>query len=175
MLPGTSSQHHILSVLVENKAGVLTRVASLFARRGYNIFSLAVSPTEDPKMSRMTIVVDVETAPLDQIVKQLDKLINVVSISELAPAAAVERELMLVTVRADAGSRGEVLELVTIYEGRIVDVGAESLTLMLAGTPAQLDDATDLLNAYGISGIQRTGRIALPRVGRSASRLRSVS
>ncbi len=175
MLPGTTIQHHILSVLVENKAGVLTRVASLFARRGYNIFSLAVSPTEDPRFSRMTIVVDVESAPLDQITKQLDKLINVVSISELAPANAVERELMLVTVGADAGSRGEVLELVTIYEGRIVDVGPASLTLMLSGTPAQLDDAADLLSSYGILGVQRTGRIALPRVGRSAARLQSVS
>ena len=106
------ARHHTLVVLVENKAGVLARVASLFARRGFNIFSLAVAPTEDDRFSRITIVVDVESAPLEQITKQLYKLINVVKISELDPRESVERELMLVTLRADLTSRGPIIELV---------------------------------------------------------------
>src|SRR5947209_12383854 len=106
-----TSNHHILSVLVENRAGVLARVASLFARRGYNIFSLAVAPSEDPRFSRITIVADVESAPLEQIVKQLFKLIDVVKISELDPATSVERELLLATVRATPETRGQVVEL----------------------------------------------------------------
>src|SRR5947207_14236443 len=105
----TKPVHHTLSVLVENKAGVLTRVAGLFARRGFNIYSLAVAPTDDERFSRITIVVDVESAPLEQVTKQLFKLINVVKISELSPAEAVERELLLVTVRAAAGTRGQVI------------------------------------------------------------------
>ena len=111
------ANHHILSVLVENKAGVLARVAALFARRGFNIFSLAVAPTEDERFSRITIVVDVESAPLEQIVKQLFKLINVVKITELDPRSSVERELLLATVRADAETRGQIIELVQIFEG----------------------------------------------------------
>src|SRR4029453_617686 len=110
-LPGTDARHHTLVVLVENKAGVLARVASLFARRGFNIFSLAVAPTEDDRFSRITIVVDVESAPLEQITKQLYKLINVVKISELDPRDSVERELMLVTLRADVTARSQVIEL----------------------------------------------------------------
>src|SRR5438045_417540 len=117
------NQHHTLVVLVENKAGVLARVASLFARRGFNIYSLAVAPTEDEKFSRITIVVDVESSPLEQITKQLFKLVNVVKISELDPRDAVERELMLATIRADATTRSQVVELISIYEGRMIDVG----------------------------------------------------
>src|SRR5690606_17009420 len=109
---GSSLNHHILSVLVQNRPGVLARVASLFARRGYNIFSLAVAPAEEEGMSRITIVVDVESTPLEQIVKQLFKLIDVVKISELDPRRSVERELLLATVRADAETRGQVVELV---------------------------------------------------------------
>ncbi|HUP69248.1 MAG TPA: acetolactate synthase small subunit, partial [Acidimicrobiales bacterium] len=134
-------KHHTLSVLVENKAGVLTRVASLFARRGFNIYSLAVAPTDDERFSRITIVVDVESKPLEQITKQLNKLINVVEINELAPEESVERELVLLTVRSDAGgSRGQVIELVQVFEGKIVDVGPEKMTIMLAGTPQKIDD-----------------------------------
>src|SRR5436189_5122460 len=106
--------HHTLSVLVENKSGVLSRVANLFARRGYNIFSLAVAPTDDERFSRITVVVDVESAPLEQITKQLFKLINVVKISELDPADSVVRELMLCTVKAEGGTRGQVIELVQV-------------------------------------------------------------
>src|SRR3954465_6884642 len=109
------SNHHILVVLVENKAGVLARVASLFARRGYNIESLAVAPTDDERFSRITIVVDVESSPLEQIVKQLFKLINVVKINELAPDEAVERELLLATVKADVSTRSPVIELVDVF------------------------------------------------------------
>src|SRR3989441_9701839 len=109
-------RHHTLSVLVENKAGVLARVSGLFARRGFNIYSLAVAPTDDERFSRITIVVDVESAPLEQITKQLFKLVNVVKIGELAPHEAVERELMLLTVRAEATSRSQVIELVQVFE-----------------------------------------------------------
>jgi len=167
-------RHHILSVLVENKAGVLARVAGLFARRGYNIYSLAVAPTDDERFSRLTIVVDVESAPLEQIVKQLFKLIHVVKISELAPEAAVERELLLVTVRATGPERSAVIELCDVFEGRIVDVGHDQLTIMLAGHPQKIDDFEDLIRAYGIVELQRTGRIALPRLEKQAPRLRSV-
>lgn len=169
-------KHHTLSVLVENRAGVLTRVASLFARRGFNIYSLAVAPTDDERFSRITIVVDVESKPLEQITKQLNKLINVVQIVELAPDEAVERELMLLTVGADAGgSRGQVIELVQLFEGKIVDVGPQKLTIMLSGTPQKIDDFEDLMRPYGIVEVQRTGRVALPKLERQAPRLRSVS
>ena len=120
---GSAPTHHMLSVLVQNRPGVLARVASLFARRGYNIFSLAVAPTEQDEYSRITIVVDVESAPLEQIVKQLFKLIDVVRISELDPRKSVERELMVATIKASASERGEIVELVNIFEGRILSVG----------------------------------------------------
>jgi acetolactate synthase-1/3 small subunit len=168
-------KHHTLSVLVENKAGVLARVAGLFARRGFNIYSLAVAPTDDDRFSRITIVVDVESAPLEQVTKQLFKLINVVKISELDPDNSVERELMLATVRAEPGTRGQVIELVQVFDGRIVDVGHDQLTVMLTGTPTKLDDFEDLMRAYGIVELQRTGRVALARLDRQAPRLRSVS
>jgi acetolactate synthase-1/3 small subunit len=168
-------KHHILSVLVENKAGVLARVAGLFARRGFNIYSLAVAPTDDEHLSRITIVVDVESRPLEQITKQLFKLINVVKITELAPDEAVERELMLITVKADPEVRGQIIELVQVFEGRIVGVGHDELTLMLAGSPAKLDDLEELVRPYGIVELQRTGRVALPKLDRQAPRLRSVS
>ena len=168
------SRHHILSVLVENRAGVLARVAGLFSRRGYNIYSLAVAPTDDDRFSRITIVVDVESSPLEQVIKQLFKLINVVKISELDTAEATERELLLATVRAEPATRGEVIELVQVFEGRIVDVGYDQVMLMLAGPPSKLDDFEDLMRAYGIVELQRTGRVALPKLERQAPRLRSV-
>ena len=170
----TPTQHHTLSVLVENKAGVLARVAQLFSRRGYNIYSLAVAPTDDDRFSRITIVVDVESSPLEQITKQLFKLINVVKISELAPAESVERELMLATVRADASNRGQVTELAAIFEAKILDVGTDALTVMCAGTPDQLDAMEELLRPFGITDLQRTGRIALPRIPRGTVRLAAV-
>jgi acetolactate synthase-1/3 small subunit len=169
------TSHHILSVLVENKSGVLARVSGLFARRGYNIFSLAVAPTDDPKFSRITVVVDVESAPLEQITKQLFKLISVVKITELHPDEAVERELMLLTVKAEGATRGQVIELVQVFEGKIADVGHDEITIMLAGSPTKLDDFEELMRPYGITEIQRSGRVALPKLERQAPRLRSVS
>jgi acetolactate synthase-1/3 small subunit len=166
--------HHILSVLVQNRPGVLARVAGLFARRGFNIFSLAVAPAEEPEFSRITIVVDVESSPLEQITKQLFKLIEVVKISELDPRRSVERELLLVTVRAGAEQRGQVVELVNIFEGKILAVGVEAITISLDGHPDKLDDFEELLTGYGIVELQRTGRVALPKLDRDA-RLRAVT
>jgi acetolactate synthase-1/3 small subunit len=167
-------QHHILSVLVQNRPGVLARVAGLFARRGFNIFSLAVAPAEEDGFSRITIVVDVEDTPLEQITKQLFKLIEVVKISELDPRRSVERELLLATVRATPEQRGQVIELVNIFEGKILAVGAEALTVSLDGHPDKLDDFEELLAGYGIVELQRTGRVALPKLDREA-RLRAVN
>ena len=165
--------YHTLSVLVENKAGVLTRIASLFARRGFNIYSLAVAPTEDESFSRITIVVDVESAPLEQITKQLNKLINVIKITELHPDHAVERELLIATVRAPADTRGQVIQLVDVFGGRILDVGHEDLTVSVDDEPSRVDDFEELLRPYGIVELQRTGRVALPKIERPA-RLRGV-
>ena len=167
-------RHHTLSVLVENKAGVLARVSGLFARRGYNIFSLAVAPTDDERFSRITIVVDVESASVEQITKQLFKLINVVKISELSPAESVERELLLATVKASPEVRSQVLELVQIFEGKILAVGQEQVTVSLDGHPDKIDDFEELLRPYGIVELQRTGRVALPKLERQAPRLRAV-
>ena len=169
-----ASGHHILTVTVENKPGVLSRVAGLFSRRAFNIFSLAVSPTDDERVSRMTIVVDAESAPLEQVVKQLNKLIPVLKITEIAPGDGVERELMMVTVQATAEVRAQVTELASIFDGKIVDVGFEALTLMVAGQPDKLDAMTDLLKPFGIVELQRTGRIALPKLSRQPSKLRVV-
>ena len=167
-------QHHIFSILVENKFGVLSRIAGLFARRGFNIVSLAVSPTEDERFSRMTIVVDAASAPLEQITKQLHKLIPVIKVMELHPTDAVERELMLVTVKATAEARSQITELASIFEARIEDVGYDALTIMVAGRPDKLDAMTDLLTPFGIVELQRTGRIALPKLARREARLRAV-
>jgi acetolactate synthase-1/3 small subunit len=167
-------QHHILSVLVENKFGVLTRIAGLFARRGFNIVSLAVSPTEDERFSRMTIVVDAESTPLEQVTKQLNKLIPVIKIVELTPGDAVERELMLVTVKATPEARSQITELAAIFEAKIDDVGFESMTIQVAGAPSKLDAISDLLAPFGIVELQRTGRIALPKLARRPARLRAV-
>ena len=171
--PISQPRHHILSVLVQNKAGVLARVASLFARRGYNIFSLAVAPTEDPDFSRITIVVDVEGTTLEQIVKQLFKLIEVVRISELDPGRSVERELLMATVRSDAEHRGQIVEIANIFDAKVLAVGVDALTLSLEGAPDKLDDFEELLRGYGIVELQRTGRIALPKLDREA-RVRAV-
>ncbi len=170
----TDSNHHILSVLVQNRPGVLARVAGLFARRDFNIFSLAVAPAEDEGFSRITIVVDVESTPLEQITKQLFKLIEVVKISELDPRRSVERELLLATVRVAPDVRGQVIELVNIFEGKILAVGVEAITVSLDGHPDKLDDFEELLSGYGLVELQRTGRVALPKLDREA-RLRAVS
>ena len=167
---GSAPTHHMLSVLVQNRPGVLARVASLFARRGYNIYSLAVAPTEQDDFSRITIVVDVESAPLEQIVKQLFKLIEVVRISELDPRKSVERELMVATIRATPEQRGQVVELANIFEGKILSVGQDAIILSMDGSPEKLDDFSDLLRQYGIIESQRTGRVALPKLDRAAKK-----
>jgi acetolactate synthase I/III small subunit len=173
-MASNTTGHHILTVTVENKPGVLSRVAGLFSRRAFNIFSLAVSPTDDERFSRMTIVVDAESAPLEQIVKQLNKLIPVIKITEVAPNEGVERELLLVTVQATSEARGHVTELASIFDGKIVDVGHDSLTIMVAGQPDKLDAFSDLAKPFGIVELQRTGRIALARLARQPVKLRSV-
>ncbi len=162
--------HHVLSVLVENKAGVLARVAQLFSRRGYNIYSLAVAPTDDENFSRLTVVVDLESATLEQITKQLHKLINVIKITEINPLEAVQQELLLAIVSTDAQSRSQILELADIFGAKVLDVGLERLTLALADSPEKLDDFTELIKGFGIVEIQRTGRVALAKLSRSGSR-----
>jgi acetolactate synthase-1/3 small subunit len=173
-MAGGGISHHILTVLVENKPGVLSRVAGLFSRRGFNIFSLAVSPTDDERLSRMTIVVDAETAPLEQVVKQLNKLINIIKITEVAPEDGVEREMLMLTVRATSEARSQITELTAIFEAKIVDVGYEAMTIMVGGEPDKLDAFSDLVKPFGIVELQRTGRIALPRLSRQPTRLRAV-
>ena len=174
MTNGDDIQHHLLSVLVENKAGVLARVSGLFARRGFNIISLAVAPTEDERLSRITIAVDVASAPLEQVTKQLFKLINVVKITELDPRSAVERELLLVTTDAPPAIRSQIIELVDVFEGRILNVGHDRLTISLDGHPDKLDDFEDLMRGYGINELQRTGRVAMAKLEREVPRLRSL-
>lgn len=154
---------HILSVLVENKPGVLARVAGLFARRGFNIDSLAVGETEDRAVSRMTIVCSAEGKPLDQITKQLDKLINVLKIAELAHDDAVERELAMIKVGVDAGKRAEVLEIAEIFRAKVLDVDAAALTIEATGAPEKILALEELLRPYDIVEMARTGRIALAR------------
>jgi acetolactate synthase-1/3 small subunit len=171
---GSSLNHAILSVLVQNRPGVLARVSSLFARRGYNIFSLAVAPAEDDAQSRITIVVDLESAPLEQMVKQLFKLVDVVKISELDPRRSIERELLLATVRAGSSERSQIVELVNIFEAKILAVGGDALTVSLEGHPDKLDDFEELLGGYSIVELQRTGRVALPKLDRVA-RLRAAT
>jgi acetolactate synthase-1/3 small subunit len=164
-------RHHILSVLVENKAGVLARIAGLFARRGFNIYSLAVAPADDSqRFSRITIVVDAESAPLDQIRGQLNKLINVVEIKDLAPREALERELLLATVEVDDETRQTVLDAVAQANAAIVDVNDTSVTLMLAGTPTACDALERRLEAFAQIELHRTGRVALPRLSSEPTR-----
>lgn len=157
---------HILSVLVDNKPGVLTRVTSLFARRGFNIDSLAVGVTEDPTLSRITIVVKAEETPIEQITKQLHKLINVVKIQDLAEVDSISRELVMFKVNATADTRHEVIEIANVFRAKVVDVGRSSLTIEATGTSDKLDALEDLFRTYGIKELVRTGKIALSRGSR---------
>ncbi|MEA2451595.1 MAG: acetolactate synthase small subunit [Actinomycetota bacterium] len=154
---------HILSVLVENKPGVLARVSGLFARRGFNIDSLAVGETEEPSVSRMTIVCSAAGKPLDQITKQLDKLINVLKISELPHDDSVERELAMIKVGVGAGKRAEVLEIAEIFRAKVLDVDPDALTIEATGAPEKILALEEILRPYGIVEMVRTGRIALAR------------
>jgi acetolactate synthase I/III small subunit len=154
---------HTLSVLVEDKPGVLARVASLFSRRGYNIQSLAVGATEQKDMSRMTIVVSVEESPLEQITKQLNKLVNVIKIVEQDEENSVARELALIKVRADATTRGQVIEAVNLFRAKVVDVSTESLTIEATGTPGKLEAFLRVLEPYGIRELVQSGVVSLSR------------
>jgi acetolactate synthase-1/3 small subunit len=154
---------HTISVLVENKPGVLTRIAGLFSARGFNIDSLAVGTTESPDLSRMTIVVNVETKPLEQVTKQLNKLINVIKILEHEAGSAVERELMLVKVRSDGDARQRIMEIASVFRVNVVDVTRNTLTLEATGKPEKLEALLELLEDFGIVELSRTGRIALSR------------
>lgn len=158
---------HTLSVLVENKPGVLARVAGLFSRRGFNIESLAVGPTEHPDISRMTIVVGVDELPLEQVTKQLNKLVNVIKIVELEPTTAVQRELLLVKVRADATVRSQVLETVQLFRAKVVDVSPEALTIEATGTGDKLDALLRMLEPYGLREMVQSGMVAIGRGARS--------
>ncbi len=154
-----------ISVLVEDQPGVLTRVAGLFARRGFNIDSLAVGTTEEPGISRMTIVVDVSTSPLEQVEKQLHKLINILKVVELEPGTAVERELALIKVRTTPENRYQVIEIAQIFRARVVDVAHDALTMEVTGPSDKMEALQELLAPYGIVEMVRTGRIALARGG----------
>jgi acetolactate synthase-1/3 small subunit len=154
---------HTLSVLVEDKPGVLARVASLFSRRGFNIQSLAVGATEQKNMSRMTIVVSVEDSPLEQITKQLNKLINVIKIVEQDDEQSVARELALIKVRADATTRSQVIEAVNLFRAKVVDVSSESLTIEATGTQAKIEALLRVLEPYGIRELVQSGVVSLSR------------
>jgi acetolactate synthase-1/3 small subunit len=158
---------HTLSVLVENKPGVLARVASLFSRRGFNIDSLAVGPTELPEISRMTIVVNVEELPLEQVTKQLNKLVNVIKIVELDPAQSVQRELLLVKVKADLDARSHVLETVQLFRAKVVDVAPDTVTIEATGTADKLDALIRVLEPFGIKELVQSGMVAVGRGSRS--------
>ncbi len=158
---------HTLSVLVENKPGVLARVAGLFSRRGFNIESLAVGPTEHADISRMTIVVAVAEQPLEQVTKQLNKLVNVIKIVELEPTIAVQRELLLVKVRADATVRTQVLETVQLFRAKVVDVSPEALTVEATGTADKLEALLRMLEPYGVREMVQSGMVAIGRGPRS--------
>jgi acetolactate synthase I/III small subunit len=158
-----SATTRTLSVLVEDKPGVLARVAALFSRRGFNIESLAVGPTEHKDMSRMTIVVSAEDTPLEQITKQLHKLINVIKIVEQDNDNSVERELALIKVRAAAGTRSQVIEAVNLFRAKVIDVSPESLTIEATGAPGKLDALLRVLEPFGVREIAQSGLVSLAR------------
>ncbi|GAA4763043.1 MULTISPECIES: acetolactate synthase small subunit [Microbacterium] len=158
---------HVLSLLVEDRPGLLTRVAGLFARRGFNIHSLAVGVTEIPGLSRITVVVDVEDLPLEQVTKQLNKLINVVKIVELEPAASVQREHMLVKVRADNASRSNVLEIVNLFRANVVDYAPDALVIEVTGDQGKVDAFLKAIEPFGIKELAQSGLLALGRGGKS--------
>ena len=163
------SEQHTLSVLVENKPGVLVRIAGLFSRRGFNIESLAVGPTEHEEISRMTIVVDCEEHPLEQVTKQLNKLINVIKIIEQDETSSVSRELALIKVRADAGTRSQVIEAVNLFRGKVIDVSPESLTIEATGDRGKLEALLKVLEPFGIREIAQSGVVSLTRGPRAIS------
>lgn len=160
---------HTLAVLVQDQPGVLARIAGLFSRRGFNIDSLAVGPTDNPSVSRMTVVVDVDELPLEQVTKQLNKLIEVLKVVELDPASSVQRELMLVKVRADLESRSHVLETVALFRAKVIDVAADAVTIEATGDTEKLAALLRVLEPFGIRELVQSGLVAVGRGGRSIS------
>lgn len=160
---------HTLSVLVEDQPGVLARIASLFARRGFNIESLAVGPTEAAGVSRMTIVVNVAESPLEQVTKQLNKLINVLKIVELDNSAAVQRELLLVKVKADNNSRSSILETVALFRAKVVDVATDAITIEATGNHDKIQALLKVLEEYGIKELVQSGMVAIGRGAKAVS------
>jgi acetolactate synthase-1/3 small subunit len=159
--------HHVLSLLVEDKPGLLTRVAGLFARRGFNIESLAVGATEIEGLSRITVAVDVEDAPLEQVTKQLNKLVNVIKIVELDPAQSVQREHLLIKLRVDNSNRSQILEAVTLFRARVVDVATDALVIEVTGDSGKVQALLRVLEPYGIKEIAQSGLLAIGRGGKS--------
>ncbi len=160
---------HTLSVLVENNPGVLARIAGLFARRGFNIDSLAVGPTEHQEVSRMTIVVSVEVFPLEQVIKQLNKLVEVIKVVELEGDSSIKRELLLVKVKADAHTRGAVLDAVQLFRAKVVDVAPDAVTIQVTGNSAKLADFLAVLEPFGVRELVQSGMVAIGRGSRSIS------
>ena len=158
---------HTLSVLVENKPGVLARIAALFSRRGFNIDSLAVGPTEHAEISRITVVVEVEGAALEQVTKQLNKLIEVLKVVELEPNASVQREILLVKVRTDLNSRSHVLETVQLFRAKVVDVASDTLTIEVTGNRDKLSAFLEVLEPFGVKELVQSGMVAIGRGSRS--------
>ena len=158
---------HVLSLLVEDKPGLLTRVAALFARRGFNIESLAVGHSELEGLSRITVVVDVDDIPLEQVTKQLNKLINVIKIVELDPDASVQREHLLIKVKVDGGTRSQILEAVTLFRARVVDVAPDALVIEVTGDHGKVQALLRMLEPYGIKEIAQSGLLAIGRGGKS--------
>jgi len=159
--------HHVLSLLVEDKPGLLTRVAGLFSRRGFNINSLAVGPTEIEGLSRITVVVDVEDLPLEQVTKQLNKLVNVIKIVELDPDASVQREHLLIKVRVDNTTRSQILEAVNLFRARVVDVSPDALVIEVTGDSGKVQALLRVLEPHGIREIAQSGLLAIGRGGKS--------
>jgi acetolactate synthase-1/3 small subunit len=158
---------HVLSLLVEDKPGLLTRVAGLFARRSFNITSLAVGPTEIEGLSRITVVVDVDELPLEQVTKQLNKLVNVIKIVELDPAQAVEREHLLIKVKVDNTTRSQILEAVSLFRARVVDVATDALVIEVTGDSGKVQAFLRVLEPYGIREIAQSGLLAIGRGSKS--------
>src|SRR5215217_4383419 len=163
-----TGRKHILSILVENKPGVLTRIAGLFARRGFNIDTLAVGPTDDPTLSRFTLTLDGAAHPIDQVTKQLHKLVNVIKIRDLEPEDTVARELALFKVAADSESRAQVMQFAEIFRGHVIDVSKRSITIEVTGTDDKIEAFEQVVRPFGLIEMVRTGEIAISR-GRSAT------
>ena len=154
---------HTISVLVENKFGVLTRVAGLFSGRGYNIDTLNVGPTQEPTTSRMTIITRGDDATLEQIVKQLNKLVDVIAVQDFREGEYIDRELVLVKVAVDSSSRAEVMQITDIFRAKIVDVQPKSLTIEITGNESKVEKFIELMKTFGVLDLTRTGKVALPR------------